>query len=165
MAKDAYWIKLDSNAFNDVKVKALRKHYGWQGFGWYVYLVLNMRDQEQYQLQYDELTFEALSEDMGCSLDQVKQFIDDCIAKYRLFKKTDGFFFSERLCRDMELKDEKREKARESGLIGAEKRWGGKYRNSNSDDPDKYIKGKYGHMVMENQDDLERIHGEQKDIS
>lgn len=122
MNKDSYWFKHDSNASQDLKLKALRKRYGWQGSGWYWYLIETLRNETDYKLEYSDFTFDSLAEDMKVEVEQVKKFIDDCIEKLHLFSKDGNYFSSERLLRDMAFLDDKREKARSAGRISGEHR-------------------------------------------
>jgi DnaD/phage-associated family protein len=122
--KDTYYIKLDVNAYDDNKVKIIRKYYGnMEAFGSYIFLVLKLRQESNCQLEYSDFTFEALSIDMGKTPEQVKKFIDDCI-KFKLFKKDSDSFYSERLKRDKAHLDNIREKTSIAGKISAEKRYG-----------------------------------------
>ncbi len=123
MAKDAFFLKLDANTLEDPKIKVLFKHYGVQGFGQYIVTILKLRNEDKHRLEYCDFTFEALGLDFGCDkVEEVQKFIDDCIKKFNLFKLEDGFFFTERLNRDMARLEEKRELNRTAGRISAEKR-------------------------------------------
>jgi len=120
--KDTYYLKLDINSYDDPKVKLIRKyHENMFAFGSYILIALKLRQEADCNLDYNEFTFEALGIDMGKTPEEVKKFIDDCI-KFRLFKKVDDKFFSERVNRDKSKLDEKREQARMAGIISAEKR-------------------------------------------
>lgn len=124
MPKDAYYIKLDTNAPEDTKIKLLRKYHGnMKGFGQYIYLILRMRMEDNYKLPYEEFTFEALAVDMDITTDEAQRFIDDCIERYRLFTKANGCFYSERLLRDMARLDARREQASYAGKASAKKRY------------------------------------------
>lgn len=120
--KDTYYLKLDVNAYDDPKVKLIRKyHDNMFAFGSYILIACKLRQESDCSLDYNDFTFEALGIDIGKTPEETKQFIDDCI-KFRLFKKADEKFFSERVNRDKSKLDEKREKARKAGIISAEKR-------------------------------------------
>jgi len=106
--KDSYYIKLDSNSYDDPKVKVLRARHGnmW-AFGGLVFLALKMRQESNHELEYSELTFEALSIDMGKTPEEVKQFVDEAV-RVGLFQKNETHFYSDRLKRDMAFLQEKR---------------------------------------------------------
>ncbi len=121
--KDSYYFKHDANASSDIKLRAIRKKYSWKGIGWFWFLIEQLRNQDNYKLPYNELTYEGLSGDMDCTAEETKKFIDDCL-HFGLLKKNGEHFSSDRLSRDMDWLDEKREKTRKAGLISAEKRYG-----------------------------------------
>ena len=124
MSKDSYYIKLDSNSYDDPKVKVLRARHGnmW-AFGGFVFLALKMRQESNHELEYSDITFEALSIDMGKSAEEVKQFVDEGI-RVGLFQRNETHFYSDRLKRDMAFLQEKRDKASMAGKISADKRYG-----------------------------------------
>jgi len=121
MAKDVFYLKHDANASSDLKLKALRKQYGWQAIGWWWFLAEVLRGEENYELEYSDDTFDGLAIDMDCVTDKAKEFIDYCIAKKLLAKNSDCFY-SPRMKRDMEIMDALREQRREAGRISAQKR-------------------------------------------
>lgn len=102
MPKDVYYLKHDANAHNDPKIKAMRKFYGWEGFGWYWLIVALMRSENNYKLEYNDLVFDSLADDMNCDSTKAKSFINDCIDKFKLFSKNGEYFYSDRLVRDMQ---------------------------------------------------------------
>ena len=56
--KDTYYIKLDTNAGEDPKVKILRKYYNnMEAFGEYIFLILKLRSESTCKLEYSDLTF------------------------------------------------------------------------------------------------------------
>ncbi len=122
--KDTYYLKWDLNTFEDLSIKALRKNYGMRGFGSFVCVIIIMRNAGGIHLEYSEFVWEALAEDLQWTAVEVKQFIDDCIDKFHLLKKEDGYFFSERLNRDVAFLEESREKKVKAGKISAEKKYG-----------------------------------------
>ena len=124
MPKDAFYFKHDSNAQADLKHKALRKHYGWEGYGWFWLLIELLRNEETYKLEYSQFTFDALAGDMNCSPDKVKEFIDYCISPVKLFEKNGSHFYSPRLLRDMAIFETVREQKRQAGIKSGEKRLG-----------------------------------------
>ena len=122
MAKDAYYFSHDSNARNDIKVKAMIAKYGYEGYGMYWVVVEMLRETKDYELPLEEYMFLALQQEFnGCSTD-AQQYINDCINTFKLFSSDDETFWSESLKRRMIPLDEKREQARQAGLASAEKR-------------------------------------------
>jgi hypothetical protein len=121
MDKDTFYFKHDANAMSDLKIKALRRSFGWEGYGWFWFLVETLRSEADYSLGYTDFVFESLSEDMKCEPTKVKDFIDHCI-RCGLFKKDGEKFFSPRLTRDMQQFTDAKEKMRFGGLKSAAKR-------------------------------------------
>ncbi|MDP2651376.1 MAG: DUF4373 domain-containing protein [bacterium] len=119
MPKDAFWFKHDANAHNDLKIRALLKRFGWQGYGWFWFLIETLRDGTDYHLPNDDFTIEALAGDMGVDIDEAKRFISYLIKIQLLSVDGDNQLFSKRLSSDMAVKDQRTEVARESAL----KRW------------------------------------------
>jgi len=121
MAKDIFYFKHDANASSDLKLKALRKTYGWAGIGWWWFMVEILRSEDSYQLEYSDSTFDGLAIDMGCEPDKVKEFVNYCIER-KILEKTDGTFYSPRMKRDMDALDALREVRREAGRSSAKKK-------------------------------------------
>jgi len=119
MPKDTYWFKHDSNARADLKIKALISKYGWQGYGWFWFVIELLRSEDTYKLSYNEDIFEAMSIDMGIPSNEAKEYIDYLIKKRLLSINGAKQFTSDRLLRDMAVKDQIREHAREA----ANQRW------------------------------------------
>ena len=138
MPKDTFWFRHDTNAHSDLKIRALIKLYGWAGYGWWWLVVELLRNEETYKLPYDEVTTEALAIDMNVTAEEVDDYIKYLIKVKLLHINGDKQLFSKRLLADMEFKDKKAEAAR----AAASKRW------QKDQDPDKYTKGKYGHMIQ-----------------
>lgn len=176
MAKDAFFFKHDMNASSDLKLRRLRKRYylmvkemlksgeldeelvlalaAWGAQGWYWYIIESLRNEDEYYLEYSEHAFDALSEDMKCSPEHTKAFIDSCIQTYRLFQLNNNgeCFFSERLSRDMADWQERRNRFSEGGKVSARLR----YPKKQSDDAKiasmmKTYEEKTGQMLTPNQ--------------
>lgn len=122
MAKDTYWFTHDSNARNDIKIKALRKKHGSAGYGNFWIIIEHMRESENYSLPLKRYTYEALADEFNMSATDVEQFIDECITTFELFEKNNNYFYSNSLFKRMKKLDEKREQTRKAGKISAEKR-------------------------------------------
>ena len=119
--KDVYYFRHDANAHDDLKLKSLRKNYGWQGYGWYWYLIEMLRNEDEYCLEYSEFAFDSLALDMGCEPAETKAFINYCV-KVKLLEKNANYFYCPRLNRDMEKWEEFRDQRRDAALKGVEQR-------------------------------------------
>lgn len=129
--KDVYYFRHDANANADLKMKGLRRKFGWQGYGWFWYLIELLRNEPGYKLDYNENTFAALADDFKCEPSDVQQFIDHCIQTTKLLEAHNGHFFSNRLVRDMLYVQEIREKAALAGMQSGRKRRGKKQQTLN----------------------------------
>lgn len=114
MNKDAFYFSHDSNARQDEKILALRMKLGWEGYGIYWAVVEKLREASDYILSMD---YNVISFDLRIESKTIKSIVED----FGLFEFTeDGKgFYSDRMMRNMEVKNEKSQKARES----AQKRW------------------------------------------
>jgi hypothetical protein len=112
--KDAYYFTHDANSRNDEKVIALRAKHGWEGFGIFWALIEKLREAKNYQCIKD---YNLVAFDLRVDASKVKSIIED----FGLFVFTEcgKYFYSDRLNRNMDYKEIRSEKARES----AKKRW------------------------------------------
>lgn len=119
MGKDAYYFKHDSNARNDLKLKAVFRKYGSEGYGWYWIILENLRETENYQIEYSDFVLASLAEDMRTTLEKTKEFIDYCSGEVGLFVKTEGvapnYFYSMSMHRRMAKLNEIRDKRSKAG--------------------------------------------------
>lgn len=117
--KDTYYFPHDSNARNDPKIVAMRSMYE-NGYGWYWILIEMMREDVDYQLDYSKkFSLIAISKELGCTVDEVKQFIEDCIHEFELFETDGDHFWSPSLKNRMVKLDDTRARRSES----AKSRW------------------------------------------
>lgn len=122
--KDAYYFTHDANARNDPKILAMRSKYGAEGYGWWWMLIEILREQENYMLPVNEFTYQILSMQLGCTVEQVKSFTKSCTGEFRdesgaLLYMDDKYIWSESLLRRMEVFEMRKEKAR----VSAYQRW------------------------------------------
>jgi hypothetical protein len=121
--KKNYWFKHDQNAASDLKIVAMLSDYGMSGYGMFWIIVENLRASSGYQIQEKDYNINSLAYQMRIHPDQVKRFINDCVDKYELFIRGDGFFYSMRLLDDMAQTDHLHDVRKEAGKKGAESRW------------------------------------------
>ena len=118
--KDAYYFKHDSNARHDPKIKSLIGKYGIEGYGRFWVIIEMLRESTGYKLEDEEYIWDALAQQLQCSVSDAKAFIKDCVEKFKLFVQEDGYFYSLSLLERMMKLDEIREKRK----MAADKRWG-----------------------------------------
>jgi hypothetical protein len=110
MAKDTPYFKHDGNARNDPKIKALIKKHGMSGYGRFWVIIEMFRETNGYKLEDEEYIWDALAEQMQCTSKEVKDFVKDCVEKFKLFIQEEGFFYSPSFIQRMSHLDEIRQK-------------------------------------------------------
>lgn len=124
MAKTkSYWFPHDTTAFSDMKIESMLSVYGAEGYGLYWIIVETLSMEEGYKLIMSKKSvWGVLAKRSGVDIDKVKEFVDDCISDFGLFKSRGEYFWSESLTKRLE----KRDKASKAARDNAAKRWGGK---------------------------------------
>ena len=117
--KDAYYFKHDAHARHDPKMKALIGKYGIAGYGKFWVIIEMLRETSGYKLEDKDYIWSSLSKDMECSVEEVKQFIKDCVNEFSLLVQEDGFYYSESFLGRMNKLDEIRQKRK----LAAYERW------------------------------------------
>lgn len=112
--KEAYYFRHDSNARRDQKIIALRLKHKMEGYGIYWAIIELLRESANYMCVTD---YNIVAFDLHVSASIVKSIIEE----FGLFEFTqDGkHFYSERLLRDMQSRDEISENRRQA----INKRW------------------------------------------
>lgn len=113
--KDAYYFSHDANARHDPKISKMRAVYGIRGYGCYWVIIEMLREQDNYKLGIDD--FDTIAMQTQCEIEYIGKFIEDCIEKFKLFRKNKEYFWSNSLLKRMKLMKEKSEKARNSAKL------------------------------------------------
>lgn len=141
MIKEAYYFPHDSNARNDEKCLFIISKYGAYGYGVYWMFIECMHEQIDGKLTC--FLMEGLSLSFNTDITLLKQFYNDAITA-GLFV-TDGVkYWSERVLRNKEELQEKRNKKSEAGKRGMKSRWENNNTviTKNNDDITHHNKGK-----------------------
>lgn len=127
MAKKTFYFPHDANARNDEKLLAVRMKYGMEGYGIYFTLIEKLLESTEYTLLKD---YNTIAFELRVGADKVKSIVED----FGLFQFTDcgKLFYSESLKSRMDPLEEIRDKRREAGKKGAEKRWETKQKMANA---------------------------------
>jgi len=112
MKKDTYYFSHDYNAHSDVNILFLRQQLGMEGYGIYWYLIESLADSGGI---LPLKIIPVLSMQMHTT--EVK--VEAVIKQFKLFEINDESFYSERLLKHFNLRNELSEKGKE----GALKRW------------------------------------------
>lgn len=117
MAKDTFWFSHDYNARNDRKIAALVREYKAAGYGIY-WCTAEMLHEENGKLEFDELTFISIAKDLNEEPEFIKEVLQQCISKYKLFTVVDNNLTASRVIKNLETKEENRETKANSGRLG-----------------------------------------------
>jgi hypothetical protein len=96
MAKESYYFSHDYNARNDRKIAALVSKFKSSGYGIF-WCACEMMHEEGGSLEMDDITYYAISKDLNEDFELVKNVIENCISKFRLFTTEDGKLHSGRV--------------------------------------------------------------------
>lgn len=113
MKKDTYYFSHDYNANSDVKILFLRQQLGMEGYGIYWYLIESLADA-------GGLLPLKIIPVLSMQMHTTEIKVEAVIKQFDLFEINDESFYSERLLKHFNLRNELSEK----GKIGALKRWG-----------------------------------------
>ena len=115
--KDAYYFSHDANARHDPKIIKMISAYGMEGYGWYWVIIEMLREQDNYKLSIsDQSDIDVIVSQTNSDSERIKKYIDDCVKKFKLFKKSKKYLWSSSLLNRMEKMNEKREKGRKAAI-------------------------------------------------
>lgn len=122
MPKETYYFPHDYTAGNNPKIRAMLCTYSAWGYGTYWYIIELLHQNDDHKLPLKKYIYSAIAQQMSTNVEQVLKFISDCIEEYELFQSEGGFFFSERVNKNIEKRLEISEKRSLSGKKSAELR-------------------------------------------
>lgn len=118
--KESYWFSHDCNARSDAKIVAMMQQYGMEGYGRWWILLERLRAEDDYKYAVDKkFAYNVLAQDMMCSLDDAKTFVEDCINEYELLETDGKHIWAPSLNARMKPLEEKRRIMSERGKKGA----------------------------------------------
>jgi hypothetical protein len=121
--KDAFYFSHDSNARSDLKIQALRSKYGVKGYGMYWIIIEMMRESKDHTLPHNQnFAYYGFANEFGCSPEEAKCFIQDCIYEFALFICDEQCFWSDSLNRRMDKYKQKSATKAENGMKGGRPR-------------------------------------------
>lgn len=119
MAKETFYFSHDYNPTNDPKIVCLIGNYGGLGYGVFWRIIEMLHQENNNKLPLKEYIYEAIAKQMLTSAEQIKAIVDDCLIKYELFSADNDFFWSERVIRNIEKRQEISEIRSIAGKSGA----------------------------------------------
>ena len=126
MAKDnKFYFSHDYNARNDRKIALLVKDFKAAGYGIY-WCTAEMMHEEGGSLDFDEITFAAISKDLNESVEAIEAVLQACVAKYKLFLFDENQITAKRVRENLteyiSKKNVKIEAGRKGGIKSGESR-------------------------------------------
>jgi hypothetical protein len=118
MKKDAYYFPHDSNAQHDPKCAALIHDHGMVGYGFYWCLIELLHQQTGGKLEKFPKLFDGMAHEFGCEKEFVVKQIEALLHEYFLLQEDEKYIWSERVLRNLEEKEEKRQIKVEAGRVG-----------------------------------------------
>ena len=120
--KDTFYFPHDSEPTSDPKIIAMLGDYGATGYGLYWRIVEMLHSNENNALPKEKYIYKALSCQMATPVEQIEQFVEDCLTVYKLFEGDDNCFFSGRVLRNIDLRNKSIEQRSLAGKKSAQKR-------------------------------------------
>ena len=122
MAKETYYFQHDFAPTQDPKIQAMVSEHKAPGYGLFWYLIELLHSDDKHQLPLKQYTYMAIAGQMCVPVEQVKEFIDQCINIYELFNSDGELFWSERVLRNIDRRLEISDKRSMAGKASALKR-------------------------------------------
>jgi len=112
----------DYGTRNKKKMAVLLHEQKAKGYGLFWIIVEMLHEGAENWMELDELTYIAIEKESGESSEYVKEFIEKCIHRYKVFEQKENRFTTERVLRNIDLRLEIKEKRAEAGRASAEAR-------------------------------------------
>ena len=113
-----YYFSHDYNTTNDPKVICLLGDHGGLGYAIFWRIIEILHQDSKHILPLESYIYSAMAKQMLTTPEKVKEIIADCLEKYKLFASDGKNIVSERVIRNIEYQEEKREAKVEAGRIG-----------------------------------------------
>lgn len=119
--KESYWFSHDCNAANNPKLLALRKKYGFEGYGRWWVLLERLRACDEYRFDISmPFAWEVLGQDLELTATEAEAFVRELVDYYGLLQCDEQHLWSDSMLNRMEYWEKRREVLRERGRKGAE---------------------------------------------
>jgi hypothetical protein len=93
---NADYFSHDVGMRNDIKIKALRRKYGNNGYAAYLIILEILTNEDHFELEWNDMCIELLTSDFDIDFDELKEIIDYCI-KLNLLQITNGYIHCDKL--------------------------------------------------------------------
>jgi hypothetical protein len=112
----------DYGTRNKKRMAALLEEEKSRGYGLFWIIVEMLHEDSTKWMELEDLTYIAIKKESGEDLVYIRGFIEKCISLYKVFIKQENRFTTERVLRNIDKREEIKEKRSRAGKISAEKR-------------------------------------------
>lgn len=122
MAQETFYFSHDYSPISDPKLQALVGQYGAVGYGVFWRVVEMLHADENHKLPLKKYLYMAISQQLSTPVDQVESIITDCVGVFELFASEGESFWSNRVNRNIEIREQISERNSRAGKLSAESR-------------------------------------------
>jgi len=120
--KDTFYFSHDYEPTSDPKIQAMLGQFGAIGYGLYWRIIEMLHSDNEHKLQKKQYIYLALAQQMLIDVEQVTTFIEQCINVFELFESDQNNFWSDRVNRNIEIRNINSANKSKAGKISAEMR-------------------------------------------
>jgi hypothetical protein len=122
MSKDTFYFSHDYEPTSDPKIQAMLGQFGAIGYGLYWRIIEMLHSDNEHKLQKKQYIYLALAQQMLTDVEQVTTFVEQCINVFELFESDQNNFWSDRVKRNIEIRNINSANKSKAGKISAEMR-------------------------------------------
>jgi hypothetical protein len=120
--KDTFYFQHDYEPTADPKIQALLHKFGGIGYGLWWRIIEMLHSDEQHKIQHKKYIYLAIAGQMSTSVEQVQEFLNFCINDVELLVSDAEYFWSDRVNRNIEKRNDISLKRSFAGKKSAEQR-------------------------------------------
>jgi hypothetical protein len=120
--KDTFYFQHDYEPTADPKIQALLHKFGGIGYGLWWRIIEMLHSDEQHKIQHKKYIILAIAGQMSTSVEQVQEFLNFCINDVELLISDGEYFYSERVNRNIDKRNDISLKRSFAGKKSAEQR-------------------------------------------
>ena len=123
MNKDTYYFQHDYEPTSDPKIQAMLGNWAALGYALFWRIAEMLHADNNHKLPLKQYISMALAQQMKASVEEVDSFINDCVKVYELYISDGEFFWSKRVLRNIDKRNEISDKRSAAGKLSALKRF------------------------------------------
>ena len=120
--KDTFYFSHDYEPTSDPKIQAMLGQFGAIGYGLYWRIIEMLHSDNEHKLKKKQYIYLALAQQMLTDVEQVTTFVEQCINVFELFESDQNNFWSDRVKRNIEIRNINSANKSKAGKISAEMR-------------------------------------------